>query len=201
MIIIKMAKIRCGKLVLESKLNNLLSTIANGEKDLESLKIDFNNVKSEHMKSTKGLHYLKNIFDMSRKESLLVTDRHIVLSDETLLARNEIYNNKRENHIIKIDTLTIINECNVLKSMIRKDVILVKSIRNKLYNARKGIGTFKVNAQICRNKRVNVITKQIYKNNEKINAINIKSAKLYKESANSTKIFELNRLKSEIKTC
>ena len=201
MIIIKMAKIRCEKLVLESKLNNLLSTIANGEKDLESLKIDFNNLKSEHMKSTKGLHYLKNFFDMSRKESLLVTDRHIVLSDETLLARNEIYNKKRENHIIKINTLTIINECNVLKSMIRKDVILVKSIRNKLYNARTGIGTFKVNAQICRNKRVNVITKQIYKNSEKINAINIKSAKLYKESANSTKIFELNRLKSEIKIC
>ena len=85
-----MAKIRCENLVLKSKLNDLLSTIANAEKELESLKADLNNVKREHKKSKKGLDYLKNTFDMSRKESLLVADRLIVLNDETLLAQNEI---------------------------------------------------------------------------------------------------------------
>ena len=85
--------------------------------------------------------------------------------------------------------------------MIRKDVRSVKSIRNKLYNARKYIDTFKVNSQICKTKRVNVITKQIHKNSEKIYTINVKSIKLHKKSTNSTKIFELKRLKSEIEIC
>ena len=85
--------------------------------------------------------------------------------------------------------------------MIRKDVRSVKSIRNKLYNARKYIDTFKVNSQICKTKRVNVITKQIHKSSEKIYTINVKSIKLHKKSTNSTKIFELKRLKSEIEIC
>ena len=129
-------------------------------------------------------------------ESLLVACRLIVLSDETLLARNEIYYRKRESRIVKNDTLLVINECNVLKSMIRKDLRSVESIKNKHYNAKKDIDAFKVSFQICKNKRVNVITKQIYKNSEKINATNIKSAKLYKKSTNSTK-----RLKSETEIC
>ena len=152
-----MAKIRYESLVLKSKLKDLLSTIVNIEKELESLKTDLNNVKSEHKNSKKGLDYLKNTFDMSRKESLLVADRLIVLSDETSFARNEIYYHKRENHIVKNDTLLVINECNVLKSMIRKDVRSVKSIKNKLYNTKKDIDAFKVSSQICKKKRINVI--------------------------------------------
>ena len=193
-----MEKIRCENLVLKSKLSDLLSTIANAEKELESLKTDLNNVKSEHKKSKKGLDYLKNTFDMSRKESLLVADRLIVLSDETLLARNEIYYRKRESCIVKNDTLLVINECNVLNSIIQKDVRSVKSIKNKLYNAKKDNDAFKVSSQISKKKRVNVITKQMHKNSEKINTINVKCNKLYKKSTNSTKISELNRLKSEI---
>ena len=46
-----MAKIRCENLVLKSKLNDLLSTIVNAGKELESLKTDLNNVKSVHKKS------------------------------------------------------------------------------------------------------------------------------------------------------
>ena len=46
-----MAKIRCENLVLKSKLNDLLSTIVNAGKELESFKTDLNNVKSEHKKS------------------------------------------------------------------------------------------------------------------------------------------------------
>ena len=193
-----MEKIRCENLILKSKLSDLLSTIANAEKELESLKTDLNNVKSEHKKSKKGLDYLKNTFDMSRKESLLVADRLIVLSDETLLARNEIYYRKRESCIVKNDTLLVINECNVLNSIIRKDVRSVKSIKNKLYNAKKDNDAFKVSSQISKKKRVNVITKQMHKNSEKINTINVKCNKLYEKSTNSTKISELNRLKSEI---
>ena len=160
-------------LVLKSKFNDLLSIIVNVEKEFESLKTDLNNVKCEHKNSKKGLDYLKNTFDMSRNKSLLVADRLIVLSDETSLARNEIYYHKRENHIVKNDTLLVINECNVLKSMIRKDVRSVKSIKNKLYNVTKDIDAFKVSSQICKKKRINVITKQILKNSEKISIKNL----------------------------
>ena len=63
---------------------------------------------------------------------------------------------------------------------------------------KKDIDAFKVSSQICKKKRVNVILKQIHKNSEKINTINVKCNKLYKKSTNSTNISELNRLKSEI---
>ena len=130
--------------------------------------------------SKNSLYSIKNTFDLYRKESLLVSHNLISLSDETSLARNEIYYYKRENHIVKNNTLIVINGYNVLKSMIRKDVRSVKSIRNKLYNARKDIDTFKVSFQICKKKRVNIITKQIRKNSERINTINVKSIKLHK---------------------
>ena len=144
-----MEKIRCENLNSKSKLNNLLSCIVNVEKELESLKTDLNDINSEHKKSKNSLYSIKNTFDLYRKESLLVSHNLISLSDETSLARNEIYYYKRENHIVKNNTLIVINGYNVLKSMIRKDVRSVKSITNKLYNARKDIDTFKVSFQIC----------------------------------------------------
>ena len=117
-----------------------------------------------------------------------------MLSDETSLARNEIYYHKRENHIVKNDALLVINECNVLKSLIRKDVRSVKSIKNKLYIAKKDIDAFKVSSQICKKKRVNVDTKKMHKNSEKIRF----NAEIIKKFVNSTKI---NELKSEIEIC
>ena len=144
-----MEKIRCENLNSKSKLNNLLSCIVNVEKELESLKTDLNDINSEHKKSKNSLYSIKNTFDLYRKESLRVSHNLISLSDETSLARNEIYYYKRENHIVKNNTLIVINGYNVLKSMIRKDVRSVKSITNKLYNARKDIDTFKVSFQIC----------------------------------------------------
>ena len=49
----------------------------------------------------------------------------------------------------------------MLKSAIRKDLRLVKTIKNKLYNNRKDIEAFKINSQNCKKKRVKVTSKKI----------------------------------------
>ena len=113
-----MEKIRFENLNSKSKLNNLLSCIVNVEKELESLKTDLNDINSEHRKSKKGLDSIKNTFDLSRKDSLIVSLKLMSLSDETSSARNEIYYYKRESRIVKNKAFVVINEFNLLKSMI-----------------------------------------------------------------------------------
>ena len=113
-----MEKMRFENLNSKSKLNNLLSCIVNVEKELESLKTDLNDINSEHRKSKKGLDSIKNTFDLSRKDSLIVSLKLMSLSDENSLARNEIYCYEREIRIAKNKTLVVINEFNLLKSMI-----------------------------------------------------------------------------------
>ena len=49
----------------------------------------------------------------------------------------------------------------MLKSTIRKEVGLVKTIRNKPYNTRKDIDVFKINSQNCKKKRVKVTSKKV----------------------------------------
>ena len=200
-----MVNIKSEISVSKSKLQDLMSTIVNAEKELESLKIDLHSVKSEHKKSRNGLDSLKNTFDVFRKESLLVGDKLMLLSDETLLTRNEVYVHKKEKCIFRNDLLQAVNDRNMLKSKIRKDVRSVKSVlessKNKLYDAKKGIDTFKVNFQNRKKERVNLIITQIHKSNENINAISVNSINLHKKSTNSTKISELKRLKSEIERC
>lgn len=63
-----MVNIKSEISVSKSKLQDLMSTIVNAEKELESLKIDLHSVKSEHKKSRNGLDSLKNTFDVFRKE-------------------------------------------------------------------------------------------------------------------------------------
>ena len=68
------------------------------------------------------------------------------LSNEAILEQNELHVFKKEERIFKNGLLLVSNECNILKSTIRKDLGLVKTIRNKLYNTRKDIDSFKINS-------------------------------------------------------
>ena len=49
----------------------------------------------------------------------------------------------------------------MLKITIRKDLGLVKTIRNKLYNTRKDIDAFKINSQNSKRKKVKVTAKKV----------------------------------------
>ena len=140
---------------------NLLNTITNAEKELESLKTDLNDIKSEHKVSKIDPDSIKNTHDQSRKESLLICTELMQISAEIILERNGLHVFKKEVHAFKNDILLVNNECNMLKSTIRKDLGLVKTIRNKLYNTRKDIDAFKINSQNCKKKRVKVTAKKI----------------------------------------
>ena len=140
---------------------NLLNTIIIAEKQNISLKNGLNDIKSEHKMSKIDLGSIKNTHDQSRKESLSISTKLMRLSDETILERNELHVFKKEERIFKNGILLVNNECNMLKSTIRKDLGLVKTIRNKLYNTRKDIDAFKINSQNCKKKRVKVTAKKM----------------------------------------
>ena len=160
---------------MEKNINyeNLLNTIINAEKEIISYKNDLNDIKSERKVYKIDLGSIKNTHDQSRKESLSISTKLMRLSDETILERNELHFFKKEGRIFKNGILLVNNECNMLKSTIRKDLGVVKTIRNKLYNTRKHIDAFKINSQNCKKKRVKATAKEI----------NVRSS-----------IFELNRV-------
>ena len=73
----------------------------------------------------------------------------------------------------------------MLKSTIRKDLGLVKTIRNKLYNTRKDIDAFKINSQNCKKKRVKVTAKKYVRSSilELNRVTNINKIKIRKHTA------------------
>ena len=77
-----MEKTEVENLDLKSKLNIVSRTIANAEKDLESLKTEINDVKSDCAMSKKGLNSFNNEFIECLKESLKVTDNLIKIDDD-----------------------------------------------------------------------------------------------------------------------
>ena len=139
---------------------NLLNTIINAEKEIISLKNDLNDIKSEHKVYKIDLGFIKNTHDQSRKESLSISIKLMRLSDETILEQNELVF-KKEERIFKNDILLVNNECNMLKSTIRKEVGLLKTIRNIVYNTRKSIDAFKIDSQNFKKKRVKVTAKKM----------------------------------------
>ena len=72
-----MGKINGENSDLKSKLNIVSGIIANAKKDLESLKNETINVKSDCAMSKKGLNSLNNKFSECLKESLKVTNNLI----------------------------------------------------------------------------------------------------------------------------
>ena len=95
---------------LKSKLN-----IA--KKDLESLKTEINDPKSDCAMSNKSLNSLNNEFIDYLKESLKVIDNLIKIDNDILMTKSEFYINiKNHRHIINNDTLITKTDCIKLKS-------------------------------------------------------------------------------------
>ena len=118
------------RLNLKSKLNIVLGIIANAKKDLESLKTEIKDVKSDRAMSKKDLNSLNNEISEYLKESLKVTDSVIEINNDILVTKNEYYVNiKNWCHIIKNDTLITKTNCIKLKSMIRKNVMSLKNVK------------------------------------------------------------------------
>ena len=140
---------------------NLSNRIINAEKEIISLKNDLNDIKSENKVYKIDLGSIKNTHNQYRKESLSISTKLMLLCDETILERNEVHVFKKEECMFKNGILLVNNECNMLKSTIRKDLGLVKTARNKLYNTRKDTDAFKINSQNCKKKRVKVTAKKI----------------------------------------
>ena len=134
-----MGKINGENLNLKSKLNIVLGIIANAKKDLESLKTEIKDVKSDRAMSKKDLNSLNNEFIEYLKESLEVSDNLIKIDNDILMTKNEYYVNiKNRCHVIKSDTL-IITKANFikLKNMIQKNVMSLKNIKNNLHSVKK----------------------------------------------------------------
>ena len=135
---IKMGKTEVENLDFKNKLNIVLGIIANAKKDLESLKTEINDVKSDRAMFKKDLNFLNNEFSEYLKESLKVTDNLIKIDNDILMTKNESYiNTKNRRHIINNDTLITKTNCIKLKSTLRENVKSLKNIKNKLYSVKK----------------------------------------------------------------
>ena len=88
-----MGKTNGENLNLKSKLNVVSGIIANAKKDLESLKTDINDFKSERAMSKKDLNSLNNEFSEYLKGSLKVSDNLIHIDNHILMTKNEYYAN------------------------------------------------------------------------------------------------------------
>ena len=183
---------------------NLLNTLINAEKEIISLKHDLNDIKCEEKVYKIDLGSIKNTHDRSRKESLSISTKLMRLSDETIVEQNELHVFKKEERIFKNYILLVNNECNMLKSTIRKEVGLVKTIRNKVYNTRKDIDAFKINSQNCKKKRVNVTAKKNVMSRilELNGVININKNKITNYTARNERVKrEIERNNNEIRMC
>ena len=116
-----MGKINGKILDLKSKLNIVRGIIANAKKDLESLKTEIKDVKSDHAMIKKNLNSLNNEFIEYLKGSLKVS--LIKIDNDILMTKNEYYVNiKNQGHIINNDMLINKTNCIKLKSVIRENL-------------------------------------------------------------------------------
>ena len=88
-----MGKTEVENLDLKSKLSIVSGTIANAKKDIESFKNEFNDFKSDHAMSKKGLNSLNNDFYDCLIKLLKVNDNIVKLSNDILMTKNEYYVN------------------------------------------------------------------------------------------------------------
>ena len=133
-----MGKTKAKKLDLKSKLSIVSGTIANTKKDIESSKPEFNDFKSDHEMSKKGLNSLNNEFYDYLIKSLNVKNNLVKLNNDILMTKNEYYVNiKNKSHIINNDTLITKTNCIKLKSLVRENINSLKNIKNTLYNVKK----------------------------------------------------------------
>ena len=88
-----MGKTEVENIDLKSKLSIVSGTIENAKKDIESFKTEFNDFKSDHAMSKKGLNSLNNDFYDCLIKSLKVNDNIVKLSNDILMTKNEYYVN------------------------------------------------------------------------------------------------------------
>ena len=124
-----MGKTNNKNLYSKSKLSIVSGIIANAKKDLESLKTEIKDVKSDHAMIKKNLNFVNNEFIEYLKESLKVSDNLIKIDNDILMTKSEFHINiKNQRHVIKNDTLTNITNCIKLKSTLREIVNSLKKI-------------------------------------------------------------------------
>ena len=130
-----MGKTEVENLDLKSKLSIVSGTIANAKKDIESFKNEFNDFKSDHEMSKKGLNSLNNEFC---DYLLKVNDNLIKINNDILMTKNEYYVNIRnKGHIINNDMSINKTKCIKLKSVVWENIYSLKNIKNNLYNVKK----------------------------------------------------------------
>ena len=99
-----MGKTEVDNLDFKSKFNIATGIIANAKEDLESLKTEINDVKSDRAMSKKNLNSFNNEFIEYLKESLKVSDSLIKIDNDILMTKNEYYVNIK----IRVTLLTMI---------------------------------------------------------------------------------------------
>ena len=133
-----MGKTGAKNLDLKSKLSIVSCTIANVKKDIESFKNEFNDFKSDHAMSKKGLNSPKNECYDYLITSLKVNDNLVKLNNDILMAKNEYDDNiKNKSPIINNDTLITKTNCIKVKSMVRENINSLKNIKNNFLTLKK----------------------------------------------------------------
>ena len=160
---------------LKSKLNIVRGIIANAKKDLKSLKTDIKDVKNDYAKSKKDLNSLNNDFIEYLKESLKVSHNLIKIKNDILRTKNESYINiKNQYDVIKNDKLIVKAICITLKVRIRKNLNLLRNIKNNLYCVKKDIDSIQIDLKKLKKESICNINKRA-----KIRLLNIVRIKTY----------------------
>ena len=85
-----MGKTEVENLDSKSKLSNLSDIIANAKKEIESLKTEINDAKSDHVMNKKNLISVSNEFIEKRKESLKARDSVANIGNDILTKKMNI---------------------------------------------------------------------------------------------------------------
>ena len=126
-----MGKTEVENLDSKSILSNLSGIIANAKKEIESLKTEINDAKSDDEMIKKNLISVSNEFIENKKGSLKVKDSVVNISNDILAKKkndNQI-NIKNPRHIIDNDTSIYETNRFKLKNMIRENIDSVKKIK------------------------------------------------------------------------
>ena len=133
-----MEKTEVENLDSKSKSSVLSGIIANAKKDIQSLKTEISDFKSDHAMTKKNLNSVNNEFMEYLKGSLKVSDNLVKIDNDILITKNKSYIDiKNRRHINNNDTLITKTNCTKLKSMIRKNVESLKNKNKKILTALK----------------------------------------------------------------
>ena len=131
-------------------------------KKTESFKTEFNNFKSDHEMSKKGLNSLNNEFDDYLVKSLKVNGNLVKLNNDTLMTKNEYYVNiKNKSHIINNDTLITKTNCIKLKSVVRENINSLKNTKNNPYNVKKDNNSLSIDFKKLKEEYINKSNKKV----------------------------------------